>query len=48
MLLPEPTYVAPTPQDAEIFAHTVCAEHYLRRVTAAIDFERYRGLLAQT
>jgi transposase len=46
MLLREPTYQAADERDHEIFQATVREEHYLRRVKAVIDFERFRSLLA--
>jgi hypothetical protein len=40
-------YVPPTELDERIFAALVPADHYLRRVKAALDFARLRPLLAQ-
>src|SRR4051794_14347706 len=48
MLLAQSTYVSADERDQEIFEATVRPDHYLRRVKAAIDFERFRGLLAAT
>jgi transposase len=48
MLLSQPCYRAADERDQEIFAATVRADHYLRRVKAVIDFERFRSLLAAT
>src|SRR5262249_2951602 len=48
MLAAQPTYVAAEEGDQEIFQATVRADHYLRRVKAVIDFERFRSLLAAT
>ena len=48
MLLPQPTYVAADARDQEIFQATVRDDHYLRRVKAMIDFERFRSVLAAT
>jgi len=46
MLPPQPTYLPPDALDQEIFQATVHEEHYLRRVKAVIDFDRFRDLLA--
>jgi transposase len=48
MLLSQPTYAIADERDQEIFRATVRDDHYLRRVKALIDFERFRGLLAST
>jgi hypothetical protein len=48
MLLSQPMYVAADERDQEIFQATVREDHYLRRVKAVIDFERFRSLLAPT
>jgi hypothetical protein len=48
MLAAQPTYVVADERDQEIFQATVRADHYLRRVKAVIDFERFRSLLAAT
>jgi transposase len=48
MLLSQPTYNAADERDQEIFQATVREDHYLRRVKAVIDFERFRSLLAAT
>jgi transposase len=48
MLLPQPTYQPADERDQEIFQATVREDHYLRRVKAVIDFERFRSLLAAT
>jgi transposase len=48
MLLSQPSYIAADERDQEIFQATVRADHYLRRVKAVIDFERFRSLLAAT
>jgi transposase len=48
MLVSQPVYVAADERDQEIFQATVRDDHYLRRVKAVIDFERFRGLLAAT
>src|SRR5205823_4654886 len=45
-MLPAPTYTPPGELDQRIFAATVPADHYLRRVQAVIDFERCRAALA--
>ena len=46
MLLPPQTYRPPDERDREVFQVTVRDDHYLRRVKAVIDFERFRDLLA--
>src|SRR6516162_2521686 len=46
MLLPQQTYRPPDERDREVFQVTVRDDHYLRRVKAVIDFERFRDLLA--
>jgi transposase len=38
-------YLPPTDWDREIFDATIPADHYLRRVQACVDFERFRPLL---
>jgi hypothetical protein len=48
MLLSQPSYLTADERDQEIFAATVRADHYLRRVKIVIDFERFRSLLAAT
>lgn len=48
MLPAQPTYLPPDARDDEIFQATVSEDHYLRRVKAVIDFERYRHLMADT
>jgi transposase len=46
-MLPDPdTYPAPDALDEMIFAATVPADHYLRRVQAVLDFECFREELA--
>jgi len=45
MLSPQPIYLPPDERDQEIFQATVPADHYLRRILEAIDFERLRPLL---
>jgi transposase len=47
MLFSQPTYVLPDERDHEIFQATVHPDHYLRRVKAVIDFERFRPFLAE-
>ena len=39
-------YLEPTDLDEEIFAKLIPADHYLRRLKAAIDFESLRALVA--
>jgi transposase len=48
MLAPQPTYLPADQRDHDIFQATVRQDHYLRRVKAVIDFERFRALLAAT
>jgi transposase len=44
IVLPEATeYLPPDARDLEIFEATVAEDHYLRRVRAIIDFERFRA-----
>src|SRR5437870_4267995 len=45
-MLRESYYTPRTLVDEQVFAALVPADHYLRRVTAVLDFERYRALLA--
>jgi transposase len=45
-MLKPPTYQPPSELDQRIFAATVPADHYLRRVLQAVDFQRCRPLLA--
>jgi transposase len=45
MLPATPVYLAPDARDQEIFETTVAEDHYLRRVRAVIDFERFRSAL---
>jgi transposase len=45
-MLKPPAYQPPTELDLRIFAATVPHDHYLRRVLAAIDFDRCRVLMA--
>jgi|SRR5579864_6537725 len=45
-MLRESYYTPPTLVDEQVFAALVPADHYLRRVKAVMDFERYRVLLA--
>jgi len=45
-MLKAPTYLPLTELDHRIFEATVPADHYLRRVLGAVDFERCRPLLA--
>lgn len=45
-MLQPPHYRPPSELDQRIFAATVPADHYLRRVKQAVDFERFRDLLA--
>jgi transposase len=47
MLASQPTYLPPDERDQEIFEATVPAEHFLRRVKAHVDFERFRPILAE-
>jgi transposase len=47
MLTAEPSYLAPDELDQMIFQTTVREDHYLRRVKAVIDFERFRSVLAE-
>jgi transposase len=44
MLRAEPDYLRLTEGDREIFDAIVPADHYLRRVKQAVDFERFRAL----
>jgi transposase len=46
MLSPAPDYAPPSEQDLEIFEALVPPDHYLRRAASAIDFERFRTLVA--
>jgi transposase len=47
IMLPAATdYLAPDARDQEIFEATVAKDHYLRRVRAVIDFERFRAELS--
>src|SRR5439155_23792691 len=47
IMLPAATdYLSPDARDQEIFAATVAKDHYLRRVRAVIDFERFRAELS--
>jgi hypothetical protein len=39
-------YIAPSDLDQTIFAKLLPADHYLRRLKAAIDFEPLRALVA--
>ena len=39
-------YIAPTDLDLLIFEKLLPADHYLRRLKAAIDFEPMRALVA--
>ena len=39
-------YSAPTDIDLRVFAKLIPADHYLRRLKAAIDFEPLRALVA--
>src|SRR5258707_940213 len=45
-MLKPPDYLSLTDLDLLIFDATVPADHYLRRVLAAVDFDRCRALLA--
>jgi transposase len=45
-MLRESYYTPPTLLDEQVFAALVPEHHYLRRVKAILDFERYRVLLA--
>jgi transposase len=45
-MLRESYYTPPTLLDEQVFAALVPEQHYLRRVKAIMDFERYRMLLA--
>ncbi len=45
-MLRESYYTPPTLLDEQVFAALVPEQHYLRRVKAVMDFERYRALLA--
>jgi transposase len=45
-MLRDSYYTPPTPVDEQVFAALVPGDHYLRRVVAVLDFERYRVLLA--
>jgi transposase len=47
-MLKPPDYLPLTDLDLLIFDATVPADHYLRRVLAAVDFDRCRALLAST
>jgi len=42
-MLKEDYYVAPTELDQVVFEKLVAADHYLRKVKALIDFERFRA-----
>lgn len=46
MLDPKSGPIPPTEQDREVFDALVPEDHYLRRTAAAIDFERFRPLMA--
>lgn len=46
MLDPKSGTLPPTEQDRKIFDALVPEDHYLRRTAAAIDFERFRPLMA--
>jgi transposase len=46
MLKAETDYLQLTERDREIFDAIVPADHYLRRVKQAVDFERFRAILA--
>ena len=46
MLSPQPHYTPPTEEDRRVFEALVPADHYLRRAAQAIDFERFRPLMA--
>jgi transposase len=46
VLRSEPQYTPPTERDREVFEALVPADHYLRRVAQAVDFERFRPLMA--
>jgi len=47
MLNPKSRATPPTEQDREIFDALVPDDHYLRRTAKAIDFERFRPLMAE-
>ena len=46
MLDPQSGYIPTTEQDREVFEALVPEDHYLRRTAAAIDFQRFRPLMA--
>ena len=45
-MLRDSYYTPPTLLDEQVFAALVPHDHYLRRVAAVLDFERYRAMLA--
>src|ERR1700737_1134288 len=48
MLPTPPSHLPPDERDEVLLQATVREAHYLRRVKAVIDFERFRGLLAES